>query len=55
MEGEVERLKGERARIGADQQWCWTVERIYVTAISKTITPTAPARELVTSSSGLTS
>lgn len=41
---EVERLKGERTGIGGDQRRCWTVERICVTAISKTITPAAPTR-----------
>lgn len=43
-EGEVERLKSQRTWIGGDQRWCWTVERICVTAISKTITPVAPTR-----------
>lgn len=38
----MERLKSERTRIGGDQRRCWTVERICVTAISKTITPVAP-------------
>lgn len=35
---EVERLKSGRSGIGGDQRLCWTVERICVTAISKTIT-----------------
>lgn len=38
-ESEVERLKSRRTWIGGDQWRCWTVERICVTAISKTITP----------------
>lgn len=38
----MERLKSERTGIGGDQRRCWTVERICVTAISKTITPVAP-------------
>lgn len=50
-QNEVERLKSKRTWIGGDQWWCWTVERIGVTAISKTITPAAPTGELVTSSS----
>lgn len=35
---EVERLKSGRSGFGGDQRRCWTVERICVTAISKTIT-----------------
>lgn len=46
-ESEVERLKSKRTWIGGDQWWCWTVERICVTAISKTITPAAPTVELI--------
>lgn len=41
-QGEVERLKSRQTWIGGDQRQCWTVERICVTAISKTITPAAP-------------
>lgn len=52
---EVERLKREQLWIAADQRRCWTVERICVTAISKTITLPAHAGELVTSSFALTS
>lgn len=36
--------KSRQTGIGGDQRWYWTVERICVTAISKTITPTAPTR-----------
>lgn len=50
-ESEVERLKSKRTWIGGDQWRCWTVERICVTAISKTITPAAPTVEPVPSSS----
>lgn len=50
-ESEVERLKSKRTWIGGDQWRCWTVERICVTAISKTITPAAPTVELIPSSS----
>lgn len=41
---EVERLKSQQTEIGGDQRRYWTVERICVTAISKTITPMAPTR-----------
>lgn len=54
-ESEVERLKSKRTWIGGDQWRCWTVERICVTAISKTITPAAPTVELIPSSSALSS
>lgn len=54
-ESEVERLKSKRTWIGGDQWRCWTVERICVTAISKTITPTAPTVELIPSLSALSS
>lgn len=54
-ESEVERLKSKRTGIGGDQWRCWTVERICVTAISKTITPAAPTVELLASSSALSS
>lgn len=54
-ESEVERLKSKRSWIGGDQWQCWTVERICVTAISKTITPAAPTVELIPSSSPLLS
>lgn len=50
-ESEVERLKSKWTWIGGDQWRCWTVERICVTAISKTITPAAPTVELIPSSS----
>lgn len=43
-EREVEQLKSKQTRAGGDQRQYWTVERICVTAISKTITPTAPTR-----------
>lgn len=54
-ESEVERLKSKWTWIGGDQWRCWTVERICVTAISKTITPAAPTVELIPSSSVLSS
>lgn len=54
-ESEVERLKSKRTWIGGDQWRCWTVERICVTGISKTITPATPAVELIPSSSALSS
>lgn len=43
-EREVEQLKSKQTWIGGDQRRYWTVERICVTAISKTITPAAPTR-----------
>lgn len=54
-QSKVERLKSKRTGIGGDQWRCWTVERICVTAISKTITPAAPTVELIASSSALSS
>lgn len=43
-EREVEQLKSKQTWIGGDQRRYRTVERICVTAISKTITPAAPTR-----------
>lgn len=42
--GEVQQQKSQQTRIGGDQWRFWTLEQIYVTAISKTITSAASTR-----------